>query len=97
DWVPLGMIETKLTLARRVADSSRLAWARDIAAQVKDRKPATQPEVYALEQIYLHEEPARELKLQSVRIGDLGITAIPNEVFALSGLKIKEQSPFAAT
>src|SRR5207249_6789216 len=46
---------------------------------------------------YLHEEPVRELKLQAVRIGDLGITAIPNEVYALSGLKIKEQSPFPAT
>ena len=31
----------------------------------------------ALEQIYLHKEPRRELKLQALRVGDLGITARP--------------------
>ena len=40
-------------------------------------------------------QPERELKLQAIRIGDLGITAIPNEVFAITGLKLKAQSPFA--
>jgi len=29
--------------------------------------------------IYLHERPRTELKLQALRIGDLGITALPNE------------------
>jgi predicted flavoprotein YhiN len=37
------------------------------------------------------------LKLQALRIGDLGVAAIPNEVFALTGLKIKAQSPFLTT
>jgi hypothetical protein len=37
------------------------------------------------------------LKLQAVRIGELGITAIPNEVYALTGLKLKAQSPLRAT
>ena len=55
------------------------------------------PEVYAKEAIFLHEEPQRELKLQAIRIGELGITAIPNEVFAITGLKIKAQSPFETT
>ena len=55
------------------------------------------PEVYAKEAIYLHDEPRRELKLQAIRIGELGITAIPNEVFAITGLKIKAQSPFDTT
>ena len=39
----------------------------------------------------------RELKLQALRIGDLGITAIPNEVFAITGLKLKAQSPLRPT
>jgi hypothetical protein len=34
-------------------------------------------------QIYLHEKQKTELKIQALRIGDLGIAAIPNEVFAL--------------
>ncbi|HWB98586.1 MAG TPA: LamG domain-containing protein, partial [Bryobacteraceae bacterium] len=97
DWVPIGMAETTLTLQRRLADTRRLAWARETAARINGQKPKTQAEVYALEQIYLHEQPVRELKLQAVRMGDLGITAIPDEVFALSGLKLKAQSPFPAT
>ncbi len=55
------------------------------------------PEVYAKEAIYLHDEPSRELKLQAIRIGDMGITAIPNEVYAITGLKLKAQSPFDTT
>ena len=86
------------TLRRRVPD--------DAAARVgpSHRRqdggsalPADLPEVYAKEAIYLHEDPERELKLQAIRIGELGITAIPNEVFALTGLKIKAQSPLATT
>ena len=56
-----------------------------------------QREVYALEQIYLHNEPQRELVLQAVRVGDLGITAMPAEVFGITGLKIKAQSPLQPT
>ena len=59
--------------------------------------PASLPEVYAREAIILHEEPTRELKLQAVRIGELGIAAIPNEVFAITGLKIKARSPLETT
>ena len=59
--------------------------------------PRTLPEVYAKEAIFLHEEPQRTLKLQAIRIGELGLTAIPNEVFAITGLKLKAQSPFDTT
>ena len=37
------------------------------------------------------------MKLQALRVGDLGITAIPNEVFAITGLKLKAQSPLRPT
>ena len=97
DWAPLAMAETTLSLRRRTPDPQRLAWAREITAPMAGRLPKNQQEVYAAEQIYLHEEPVRELKLQAIRIGDLGITAIPNEVYAISGLKLKAQSPAAAT
>ena len=97
EWAPLAMAEARLTLRRRVPDEERLAWARKLAAEIGDRRPRTIPEVYALEQIFLHEQPERELKLQAIRIGDLGIAAIPDEVYALTGLKIKAQSPLPAT
>ena len=98
DHVPLAMAETTLVLGRRVPDEARLAWARGVVAAMKDRDlPRTLPEVYAREATYLHDEPRRELKLQAIRVGDLGITAIPNEVYAITGLKLKAQSPFDLT
>jgi hypothetical protein len=42
-------------------------------------------------------EPTRELKLQAIRIGDVGIATIPNEVYALTGLKLKARSPLRST
>lgn len=97
EWVPLAMAERTVEFSYRVPDASRLAWARKVAGNLEGRLPATLPEVYALEAIYLHERPRTELKLQAVRIGDVGITAIPNEVFALTGLKLKDQSPLQPT
>lgn len=93
----LAMAETKLKLKRRVPDEARLKWAREKLAAMAGRPPKDRTEVYAQEANYLHEDPERELKLQAVRIGDFGIAAIPNEVFAISGLKIKRQSPLART
>jgi len=97
DWAPLAMAERKLTLRRRVPDEKRLAWAREKVKAMGGRKPKDRPEVYALEQIYLHQEPVRQLKLQALRVGELGITAIPCEVFGITGLKIKAQSPLQPT
>ena len=97
DSAPLKMAERRLPLGYRVPDDPRLAWARETAARLGDKLPQTQPEIYALEAILLHDRPRTELVLQGLRIGELGIAAIPNEVFALTGLKVKRQSPFAAT
>lgn len=93
----LAMAETKLTLPRRLPDAERLAWAKGVIEKMQVRKPATKPEVYAREAVLIQEEPQRELKLQAVRIGEIGIAAIPDEVFALTGLKIKAYSPLPAT
>jgi len=98
DWAPLAVRQRKLTLARRTPDEARLAWARQVIERMKDRTKATSiPEVYAGEQLALHDAPKRELILQAVRIGELGIAAFPNEVFGITGLKIKTQSPLEPT
>jgi hypothetical protein len=96
-WVPLKMAETSLQLRYRTPDDARLEWARGIAQRLAGRLPLGLPEIYALESIYLHDRPETDLKLQALRIGDLGITALPNEVFSLTGLKLKAQSPFPTT
>ncbi len=98
DAVPLAMAETSLVVGRRLPDDARLAWARGVVAAMKGREqPRTLPEVYALEAILLHDEPRRELKLQAIRVGELGIAAIPDEVYAITGLKLKARSPLPLT
>ena len=97
DWVPLGMAEQTLKLRRRVPDESRLKWARARIEALGDGKLKSRPDIYANEQILLHGEPEVAVKLQVVRIGELGITAIPDEVYGLTGLKLKAQSPFETT
>lgn len=94
---PIQIAERTLDLGYRAPDEARLAWARGMAAKLGDKLPQSQPEIYALEALHLHERPRTELKVQAVRIGELGITALPNEVFAITGLKLKRQSPLAAT
>ena len=97
DWVPVAMSEAKLELSRRTPNQKRLAWAKGLMAKMNGRPPANRPEIYAREQFLLAEEPRRELKLQAIRLGDLGVTALPNEVYAITGLKIKAQSPLQPT
>ena len=95
--VPVLMAESTLPLGRRLASAKRLEWATETARNQKGEKPANQPEVYAHEQLYIRDTPRRELKLQAIRIGNIGFTAIPNEVYALTGLKLKAQSPMPRT
>jgi hypothetical protein len=97
DNVPIAMAEATITLSRRVPGPERLAWAKELMAKMGGAAPKSQPEVYAREAMYLAAEPRRELKLQALRIGELGIAAIPNEVFGITGLKIKAQSPLRPT
>ena len=59
--------------------------------------PRNRPEVYAQQAEWIQKNPVAEVVLQAVRIGELGITAIPNEVYGITGLKLKRQSPLAST
>lgn len=98
DWAPLVMEESKLTLAIRKPSDEEAAEAAKVVATFKDGLPRTTDEVYAGETVILHSMPAeREIKLQAIRIGDLGITAMPAEVYSETGLAIKRLSPLPAT
>jgi len=94
DHAPLGMIEKTLELKYRVPDEKRLAWARPIAAKIENDVPKSKEEVYAREALILHERQKTTVKLQAIRIGDLSIATLPNEVYAITGLKLRADSPF---
>jgi hypothetical protein len=93
--VDLAMAQTALRLARRLPSPERIAWARRLDAARGDRRPKDLPEVYAEQALWIHDHPSADLVLQAVRIGQVGLTAIPNEVFAITGLKLKACSPMA--
>ncbi len=91
--VVLGCVEQNLKLRYRIPSESRRKWAEPIAAQIQGDVPNSIQEVYAREALILHERQSTEIKLQSICIGDLTIAALPNEVYALTGLKLRGRSP----
>ncbi len=98
DWVPLVMAERRLTLKIRMPSADEVAKAKEFLEPLKGGKPRNTAQVYAREAVLLSQmPPTRELKLQAIRIGELGITAIPCEVFGSTGLAIKAKSPLKPT
>jgi neutral ceramidase len=98
DSVSLAVATRELKLSIRRPDESRLRWARKVVEGIQDREKLTRPQVYADEAIALAELPERiSVPLQAIRIGDLGIAAVPCEVFAETGLEIKARSPLKPT
>ena len=89
----LAMAERRMTMKYRVPDKQRLEWAKRIIEEMGDRPPKSQPEVYAREQLILHERQQTEIVVQALRIGEIGIATTPTETYAVTGLKIKAASP----
>ena len=94
DWVPFDAKQVIPTIDRRRPDAFRLAWAREKVRDLDTIYPRDRSEVYAYEAIFLDAEPRRDVPLQAIRIGDVGISAIPCEVYAITGLKLAQRSPF---
>ncbi len=98
DWVPLVMEEARLTLKVRKPTAEEVAEAKPVFDSLPDGKPRNWPEIYARETIIMDQWPdTREIKLQAIRIGQLGITAMPNEVYGSTGLRLKAESPLKPT
>jgi hypothetical protein len=93
----LAMAEARIPLKYRVPDAQRLEWARRIVKEMGDRLPKTTEEVYAREQILLHERQSTEVVVQALKIGEIAIATTPTETYALTGLKIKNRSPLPRT
>ncbi len=97
-FVPLAMAQSELTLnVRRPTDFQR-EQAKLFLAPEATQLPHAWSKQYARWAVYLAEHPGTEsLILQAVRIGNLGITSVPCEVFVEIGLRIKEESPLKPT
>src|SRR5262249_34263214 len=58
----------------------------------------TLPEIYARETVQMADWPATfKTPVQALRIGDLGVCALPGEPFCQTGLDIKAKSPLKPT
>jgi len=94
DWAPLAVRESELELGVRHPNEEELSRAKKLLEGAKGPVLKTLPEIYAREQVLLSSYPAQvRVKLQALRIGELGVVAIPCEVFAEIGLELKRQSP----
>jgi neutral ceramidase len=94
----LAVAEQELELKVRKPDESDLLRASEMIQKLGARQASTSEEVYAGETLAIQKFPdTMKLKLQALRIGDLGIAAIPCEAFTQIGLDIKKASPLKAT
>ncbi|NLF70299.1 MAG: hypothetical protein GX575_14765 [Candidatus Anammoximicrobium sp.] len=95
DWVPLGMRQRELELAVRKPTPAQLEHAKQVLAEPERPDKFPHERAYAQKAIQQLESPDTvRVMLQSVRIGELGIFAIPFEVFSEIGLELKARSPF---
>ena len=98
DDVTVDMAQKLLTLNKRRPTAKQLNKAQEILATEDKSAISPRARSYAVWALKLNEPPhTEELVLQAARIGDLGITAIPCEVFAETGLELKKNSPLEDT
>ena len=98
DRVPLGMVEKRITIDNRVPTLEEVQAAQEHVANFPDGKPQTVADVYALNVAGMGDWPkTSQVVVQAMRIGELGMTALPAEVYGSTGLEIKARSPFLPT
>jgi hypothetical protein len=84
----------EITLKTRRPNQEEIVRARRIVASAKGSVLRSLDEIYAGETLSLAEYPAeKRVVIQAIRLGNSGIVAIPCEVFAEIGLKLKRESP----
>jgi len=96
--VSLAMAERILTLDRRKPTAEGYEEAKRVLTVEDEETLPRRAKPYARRAIQLFEGPDTvDIKLQAIRIGDLGIVSSPFETFTETGLEIKEKSPLKAT
>ncbi|WP_232056333.1 hypothetical protein [Tuwongella immobilis] len=90
----LAAATEEISLSVRKGSAEELQRARELIAASKTPVLQGLPAIYARETVLLDQYPDTvPMVLQAMRIGDVGITAIPCEVFVEIGLEIKAKSP----
>lgn len=99
DWVPLGAKTTELTLKTRKPSAEMLAHFDAVSKRGESEAAGHRREaIYAQRISRILEDPLEiQVPLQALRIGDLGIAAIPFETFTETGLELKDRSVFDDT
>jgi neutral ceramidase len=105
--VELGGVTRMVDFRRREVSAEEMERARQLYEGNREEDyfkdgqvnmPEYKEWIYARELLLLAEEPmVRQTPVMGMRIGDLGIAAMPGEMFADYGLQIKARSPFART
>jgi hypothetical protein len=90
----LSAVSTELEIAVRKPSPEEVESARGLVAGRDRLQLKTWSEFYAREQLLLADYPERlALPLQVFRVGDLAVAQWPGEIFAITGLDLKQRSP----
>ena len=96
--VRLGAQSREIELGVRRPEPAEVARAREALRQAGPPPFQTPEAIYAREAVLLEPyTPSVKVVLQTLRIGELAIAAVPAEVFAEIGLQLKSRSPYRPT
>ena len=94
ETVTLGVAQSELRLGVRRPDAAEVERAKGILSKAAGRSLSTPEEVFARETVLMQDYPPEvALLVQALRVGEVGIVAIPCEVFVEIGLELKARSP----
>jgi neutral ceramidase len=98
DSVTLDARERELALKVRKPTPEMIEHFKEVLKKPEDEQQHRRERIYARRIELLKESPEEvSVVLQTFRIGNLGISAIPFETFAETGLEIKDRGPFGKT
>jgi hypothetical protein len=95
DYVKLSSVQRTLTFERRYPTKAEVEWAQAVKAKKIKPMSTSRYSTYSTVLAYASPEmpPTIDVVVQTHRIGDLAVAAMPFEVFAEIGLELKQRSP----
>jgi hypothetical protein len=95
DHVKLSSLQRTLTFERRYPTKEEVEWAEAVKAKKIKPMSTSRYSTYSTVLAYASPEmpPTIDVVVQTHRIGDLAVAAMPFEVFAEIGLELKQRSP----